>query len=80
VAPYGLSFGSGMHACIGQDLAAGLVHRAGVPLEQHIFGLVPEAVQALFDRGVRPDPDDPPVMDESTTRPYFGRYPVLFDG
>ena len=80
VPPYGLSFGSGMHACIGQDLAAGLVHRAGEPLEQHIFGLVPEAVQALFDRGVRPDPDDPPVMDESTTRPYFGRYPVLFDG
>ena len=31
----------------------------------------------LFDDGVRPDPDDPPEMDESTTRPYFGRYPVL---
>ena len=25
VAPYGLSFGSGMHACIGQDLAGGVV-------------------------------------------------------
>ena len=43
----------------------------------HLFGLVPEAVQALFDHGARPDPDDPPEMDASTTRPYFGRYPVL---
>ena len=78
VPPYGLAFGSGMHSCIGQDLAAGLVRDADRSIDEHVFGLVPEAVQALFDRGVRPDPDDPPVMDASTTRPYFGRYPVLF--
>lgn len=77
VPPYGLSFGSGMHACIGQDLAAGYVLTPGADAEDHLFGLVPEAVQVLFDAGARPDPDDPPVMDESTTRPYFGRYPVL---
>ena len=80
VPPYGLSFGSGMHACIGQDLAAGLVHAEGDPLDDHIFGLVPEAVQVLFDHGARPDPDDPPEMDASTTRPYFGRYPVVLGG
>lgn len=77
VPAYGLSFGSGMHACIGQDLAAGLQFDGTGDLDGHLFGLVPEAVQALFDAGARPDPDDPPVMDESTTRPYFGRYPVL---
>lgn len=77
VPPYGLSFGSGMHACIGQVLAAGLLAREGEVAGDHLFGLVPEAVQALFDAGARPDPDDPPEMDESTTRPYFGRYPVL---
>ena len=77
VPPYGLSFGSGMHACIGQVLAAGLLARDGSIADDHLFGLVPEAVQALFDAGARPDPDDPPEMDESTTRPYFGRYPVL---
>ena len=80
VPPYGLSFGSGMHACIGQDLAAGLLldpDASDQVIDDHIFGLVPEAVQALFDAGARPDPDDPPEMDESTTRPYFGRYPVL---
>ena len=78
VAPYGLSFGLGMHACIGQDLAAGLLFHEGDPLDQHLFGLVPQAVQYLFDHGCVADADDPPEMDASTTRPYFGRYPVLF--
>ena len=80
VAPYGLSFGLGMHACIGQDLAAGLLKRSDEVADDHLFGLVPLAVQALFDAGARPDPDDAPEMDESTTRPYFGRYPVLLGG
>jgi len=78
VVPWGLSFGQGMHACIGQDLAAGLVLEAGETEEQHLFGLVPVAVQTMFDHGCRPDPDNPPEMDESTTRPYFGTYPVIF--
>ncbi len=77
VPAWGLSFGLGMHACIGQDLAAGLMFTPDDTLDEHLFGLVPEAVQVMFDHHVRPDPDDPPVMDPSTTRPYFGRYPVL---
>jgi cytochrome P450 len=77
---YGLSFGSGMHACIGQDLAAGLVFHEDDVMDAHLFGLVPEAVQRLFDHGARPDPDDPPEMDDSTARPYFGRYPIVFHG
>ena len=80
VPAYGLSFGSGMHACIGQDLAAGFVFHEGDVMEQHLFGLVPEAVQRLFDHGARPDPDDPPEMDDTTARPYFGRYPIVFTG
>jgi cytochrome P450 len=77
VPPYGLSFGSGMHACIGQDLSAGLVLDPQADAADHIFGLVPQAIQALFDSGARPDPDHPAQMDESTTRPYFASYPVL---
>ena len=76
VAPYGLSFGSGMHACIGQDMAGGLV--PGTASGEHLVGLVAVAVRATFDHGVAPDPDDPPVMDTATKRPYWGRYPVLF--
>jgi cytochrome P450 len=78
VAPWGLSYGSGMHACIGQDLASGVTLGDGESLDEHLFGLVPQAVQAIFDHGARLDPTDPPEMDESTTRPYFGRYPIVF--
>lgn len=77
--PWGLSFGQGMHACIGQDLAAGLVFDTKTTEDDHLFGLVPVAVQTMFDHGCRPDPDNPPEMDDSTTRPYFGTYPVIFD-
>lgn len=80
IAPWGLSFGQGMHACIGQDLASGVSFMDGDDVDNHLFGLVPAAVQTLFDHGCRPDPDDPPEMDASTTRPYFGRYPVVFGG
>jgi cytochrome P450 len=78
VAPWGLSYGSGMHACIGQDLASGVTFDESRSLDTHLFGLVPQAVQAVFDHGARLDPADPPEMDESTTRPYFGRYPIIF--
>ncbi|CAB4871980.1 unannotated protein [freshwater metagenome] len=76
-APWGLSFGQGMHACIGQELAAGLLERTADTAEYE-YGLVSVAVQSMIDRGVCPDPSDSAVMDASTTRPYWGRYPVLF--
>ena len=38
-----------MHACIGQDLAAGLVFDDDSNVDDHLFGLVPEAVQIMFD-------------------------------
>ena len=78
--PWGLSFGMGMHACIGEDLAAGVVLDPDSGLSRHLFGVTPVAVQTMFDHGCVPDPDDPPEMDASTTRPYFGRYPVIFTG
>jgi cytochrome P450 len=78
VSPWGLSFGHGMHACIGQDLAAGLVFAPGETEEEHLFGLVPISIEAMFFNGCRPDPENPPEMDDSTTRPYFGKYPVIF--
>lgn len=76
-APWGLSFGQGMHACIGQELAAGLLERSDDTAEYE-YGLVSVAVQSMIDRGVAPDPNDPPVTDTATKRPYWGRYPVLF--
>jgi cytochrome P450 len=73
---WGLSFGHGMHACIGQELAAGLIDRSADTAEFE-YGLVSVAVQALLDRGAAPDPARPPMMDTTTKRPYWGEYHVL---
>jgi cytochrome P450 len=78
VAPHGLSFGRGMHACIGQDLAVAPLSNVAGREDDHLFGLVPTAVQTLFDHGVQRDSADPPVRDAQTTRRYWARYPVLF--
>lgn len=78
VGPFGLSFGHGMHHCIGQELAAGVLLGAGDDADDHLFGLATTAVQAMIDRGARPDPQNPPVIDTATSRPYWSSYPVVF--
>ncbi|MEE8601475.1 cytochrome P450 [Euzebya tangerina] len=79
LAPWGLSFGGGMHICIGQDLAAGVLPKGEVEdLSEHLYGLVPVAVQGMIDRGADIHPGDEPVMDATTKRPYWSRYPVAF--
>lgn len=78
VAPWGLSFGLGMHACIGQEIAGGVDPIGRDPDEDHLYGLVPLAVQALLVAGGRRDPDDPPVLDPESARGYWSRYPVVF--
>lgn len=76
VAPWGLSFGLGMHACIGQELAAGS-DLAGADDPDRLYGLVPVAVQAVLQAGARPDPDHPARLDPTSERGYWASYPVL---
>jgi len=75
--PWGLSFGSGMHACIGQDLAGGLAFSADREPDDHLFGLVPIAVQWMVAHGARPDPSRPAVVDPASERGYWSSYGVL---
>jgi cytochrome P450 len=79
VAPWGLSFGHGVHACLGQELAGGLAFHEGDTLEHHLLGSIVVMCQVLLQYGARPDPADPAVIDTSTTRTVFARYPVLLD-
>ncbi len=76
---WGLSFGTGMHACIGQDLAGGLDPRGSTPGPDHLYGLVATALNAMLAAGAVPDPDDPPLIDPESERGYWLRYPVRFD-
>jgi cytochrome P450 len=78
VAPWGMSFGHGVHACLGQELAGGLVFHPEDPLAAHLLGSVAVMAGVVLAAGARPDPEDPPELDTSTTREVFGRYPVRF--
>jgi cytochrome P450 len=73
--PYGLSFGQGMHACLGLNLAAGVLPPEGEPVEH--MGTIALIVQALFANNIKPDPDQSPEKDASTERDLWGVYPIL---
>lgn len=78
VAPWGLSFGLGMHACIGQELAAGTDAAGDIDAQDQLYGLVPVAVQAVLAAGARPDPVESARRDPASERGYWASYPVVF--
>ncbi len=82
VPPWGLSFGHGTHACLGQELAAGVEPSAQSSsesgAEQHLVGAVVMMAGAMLRAGARPDPFHPAQLDASTTRVMWGNYPVVF--
>jgi cytochrome P450 len=72
---YGLSFGQGMHACLGLNLAAGVLPPEGeVPAQMGTVALI---IQSLLAQRMRPDPGNKPEKDPSTARDLWGFYPVL---
>ena len=74
VPPWGLSFGSGTHACLGQALAGGLPASETVDDGEHVFGAIVVMAARLFAHGARLHPDREPVRDIHTTRPNFSSY------
>jgi len=80
VPPFGLTFGVGIHTCVGRELAAGVLPKEGEDAEAVRFpGIVTLLVQALLDRGVVPDLAHPPEADSNTARQHWAVYPVIFD-
>lgn len=77
VPPWGLTFGYGLHMCLGRDLDGGLAAAAGTNPATHQYGIVTRLIRALLDHGVRRNPSDPATPDLHSERPNFGRYPVL---
>ena len=77
VPPWGLTFGVGVHTCLGRDLDGGVLPRADCDPQTHQYGIVPLLVRTLFERGARPDPDKPPKAASHTERPNWGSYPVV---
>jgi cytochrome P450 len=77
--PFGNTFGSGVHSCLGRDLDGGVVPRPGADAATHQYGTVTLFVRRILAEGARLDADDPPTLATYTARPNWGRYPVIFD-
>ena len=79
VAPYGLSFGMGIHTCFGRDLAGGAIPTSESDVATHHFGTLTSLMRNLYELNARPDPERAPVPDEQTQRQNWGSYPILID-
>lgn len=77
--PFGHTFGTGVHTCLGRDLDGGVVPRGDVNPDTHQYGTITLFLRDLFARGARQDADHPPQMATNTARPNWGHYPIIFD-
>lgn len=77
--PYGITFGVGIHTCLGRNLAAGDVAKAGTDPATHQFGTITLIARALLAHNCRPDPAQPPQREANVAREAWATYPVLLD-
>jgi cytochrome P450 len=75
--PYGITFGVGIHTCLGRNLAAGDLPKANTDPATHQYGTITLIARALIAANVRPDPDHPPTREANVAREAWATYPVL---
>lgn len=76
--PFGLSFGYGVHACLGKALDGGVVPNPKSNNHQH-YGIVALLVHILLKHNARWIEHDPPRLDPNTVRRNWGYYPVSLE-
>jgi len=77
IASWGLSFGSGFHACIGQELVSGLESQPA-DSEISLTGAIATMAQIVLSHGAIRNPDDQPRRDAQSSRKNWLSYPVIF--
>lgn len=75
--PYGITFGVGVHSCLGKNLAAGDLPTPNTNPETHQLGTVTLLARAFLAHGARPDPSATAEQDLSTERETWLSYPIL---
>jgi cytochrome P450 len=77
---YGVSFGQGVHACLGRRLAIGAGNGRVEEGERAPAGLIVRLMQALLAADARLDPDDPPRLRETSSQDRWDVFPVVIPG
>jgi cytochrome P450 len=78
--PWGISFGGGVHMCIGRRMVTGgdwFAAGAAAADASQAGTLVP-LLLTLYEAGIEPDPDSPPVRQDVTHFDEYSSYPVRF--
>ena len=81
VNPAGLSFGGGMHVCLGMNLVAGTIPKLGQTpdSDSQQYGTITLIIAELLDRGIQPHPTKLPEKIEASERDVWKIYPVIFE-
>ncbi len=76
----GVTFGIGMHACLGKHLAAGQLPVPGRPVDQanHQLGTVAWLCHQLLTRGIQQDNTQEAHLDATIQRETWQTYPITF--
>jgi cytochrome P450 len=76
----GITFGIGMHTCLGKNLAAGTLPKPGesVDPDRRQLGMVTWIAHALLKCGAIKDLEKPGHIDPTITRETWADYPILF--
>ena len=79
--PAGLSFGGGIHVCMGMLLVTGTILKSDDEYDpnNHQYGTITQILQAMLRRGARRDPENPPTKMQNTLRDSWDVYPLIFD-
>ena len=77
----GITFGVGIHSCLGRNLAAGTFVKPGgkIDPENHQYGAVAWVANGLLRHGARKDPDNAGQLDQTIERETWSSYPIVFD-
>lgn len=72
---YGLSFGGGIHMCVGLERTTG--NQSGGE-DERTTGMVIQILRELFAAGIELIPNDPPRLKQDTTQHKYNRFRVMF--
>lgn len=80
VSPAGLSFGGGMHVCLGMNLVAGtlLKPEQAIDPENHQYGTIVLIIAELLRHGMRPHPTKAAEKIAASARDVWKVFPVVF--
>jgi cytochrome P450 len=76
--PWGMTFGLGVHTCLGRNLVTGMMNKGDDKHGTH--GTAVRIMMALYALGAELDPDNPPQRPEGSLHDTYESVPIILKG